>query len=66
MNTPTIKLSSGYTIPQLGLGTWKSPETEVGTAVQFALETAGYTHIDCAKVYGNEKEIGQAFGSVWD
>ncbi len=65
MNTPTITLTSGHAIPQLGLGTWKSPETEVGTAVQYALETAGYTHIDCAKVYGNEPEVGQALHTVF-
>ena len=52
-------------MPVLGLGTWQSPENEVGAAVTYALNEAGYTHVDCAKVYGNEKEIGQAFSQVF-
>lgn len=65
MSTPTIALNNGLTIPVLGLGTWKSPVNEVGAAVKYALLEAGYSHIDCAKVYGNEKEIGQAFAEVF-
>ena len=32
---------------------------EVGAAVEAALK-AGYKHIDCAHIYGNEVEIGQS------
>lgn len=60
----TIKLSDNTTIPMLGLGTWKSAPNQVGDAVRFAIIKAGYRHIDCARVYNNEKEIGEVFKDV--
>jgi len=60
------KLNSGYSIPVLGLGTWRSEKTAVGDAVKYAIVEAGYRHIDCASVYRNEKEIGNAFKEVFN
>ncbi|EGC33972.1 hypothetical protein DICPUDRAFT_92315 [Dictyostelium purpureum] len=57
---PSVKLSSGYNVPLVGFGTWKSEQKLVGSAVEKALEV-GYRHIDCAAIYGNEKEVGEAF-----
>lgn len=59
------KLNNGNTIPVLGLGTWRSEKNLVGNAVKFATTKAGYRHIDCAYIYGNEKEIGKAFTEVF-
>lgn len=58
----TLAFKNGNVIPQLGLGTWKSAPGIVGEAVITALD-AGYRHIDCAAVYGNEVEIGVAFNA---
>ena len=52
-------------IPKLGLGTWRSTSGEVGDAVRYAITKAGYRHIDCAKAYENETEIGSAFKSIF-
>ena len=58
----TIQLNNGKSIPCLGLGTWKSRPGQVGNAVEVAIK-AGYRHIDCAAIYGNEKEIGDVLKS---
>ncbi len=63
---PTRTLNSGDKIPAIGLGTFGSDNyspQEVAQAVQFAIKN-GYRHIDCASVYGNEKEIGETFSTV--
>lgn len=58
-------LPGGGSIPALGLGTWKSAPGEVGQALREAIRI-GYRHFDCATVYGNEPEIGEALRAAID
>src|SRR3989344_5540601 len=66
MSTDTfLALSTGARMPLVGLGTWQSAPGEVGGAVSCALTKCGYHHIDCASIYGNEKEIGESFKTIF-
>ncbi|ODV76608.1 aldo/keto reductase [Suhomyces tanzawaensis NRRL Y-17324] len=58
-SSTTFKLSTGASIPAVGLGTWQSSQSEVYDAVLAALES-GYRHIDTAYAYLNEEAVGKA------
>jgi 2,5-diketo-D-gluconate reductase B len=47
----------GAAIPALGFGTWLIEGDDAREAVRDALEI-GYRHIDTARAYGNEREVG--------
>ena len=54
-----IVLNNDTKMPIIGLGTWLSANGEVYQAIRWAIKL-GYRHFDCAAIYGNEAEIGQA------
>lgn len=55
-----LKLNSNREIPCLGLGVYLLKDGgETYNAVKYALK-AGYRHIDTARVYNNEKDVGRA------
>lgn len=56
---PTATLNSGGTMPLLGFGTFQIRGEEAYTATLEAL-SVGYRHIDTAKAYGNEQQVGRA------
>uniref|UniRef100_A0A0D3BR42 NADP-dependent oxidoreductase domain-containing protein n=1 Tax=Brassica oleracea var. oleracea TaxID=109376 RepID=A0A0D3BR42_BRAOL len=51
-----FELNTSAKIPSVGLGTWRGSPGVVGDAVAAAVKF-GYRHIDCAQLYGNEKEV---------
>jgi len=58
----TYTLSNGVNIPKIGLGTWEIANENAAQAVRDAV-AAGYTHIDTAWGYGNEKGVGEGIRS---
>ena len=55
-----LTMNNGKEIPQFGLGVYLTKSgKETLNAVTWALK-AGYRHVDTARIYGNEKEVGEA------
>lgn len=46
-------------MPMVGLGTWLYDSARAKRAVELAL-SVGYTHVDTALMYGNQKGVGEA------
>ena len=55
---PAIRLSSGYDLPMVGLGTYNLRGRACTNAVCTAIQS-GYRLIDTASLYGNEREPGE-------
>lgn len=56
-------LRSGKRMPCIGFGTW-NVRKNVKHLIKHAINT-GYRHIDCAAIYENEKDIGEAFQYIF-
>ena len=52
-------LSNGRNIPCPGFGTFKTPDGNICIDSVREAIAAGYTHIDTAAVYGNERSVGE-------
>jgi len=59
MSIPTLTLNTGLRMPALGYGVFQTPPDETQKVVEEALRV-GYTHIDTAAAYGNERGVGDA------
>lgn len=59
-------LYTGAKIPAVGLGTFGSDSYSADQIAKAVFDgvAVGYRHIDCASVYGNEPEIGDALQAV--
>jgi diketogulonate reductase-like aldo/keto reductase len=60
VRTALLELGTGAKIPQVGLGVWQAGSGKATrNAVAEALR-AGYRHVDTARIYGNEADVGAA------
>jgi diketogulonate reductase-like aldo/keto reductase len=57
-----VDIALDVSMPLLGFGTWETRGKSAETAVARALEV-GYRHIDTARMYGNEAEVGRALAA---
>ncbi|KAJ2719764.1 hypothetical protein GGI07_005017 [Coemansia sp. Benny D115] len=64
MSVNNVKLNNGVLMPEIGLGTWKANEEGVLRETVKKAVAMGYRHIDCAKIYGNQTEIGKALAEI--
>jgi alcohol dehydrogenase (NADP+) len=64
---PKVALYTGDKIPRIGLGTFGSDSVSAETIAETVKKAiyAGYRHIDCASVYGNEKNIGYVLKEIF-
>ena len=53
-------MNDGHKIPVVGLGTWKSEPGDSTYNAVLASINAGYRHIDTARAYDNESDVGRA------
>jgi diketogulonate reductase-like aldo/keto reductase len=53
-------LANGVQIPVIGLGTWQTPDDEIGYQAVLSALQIGYRHIDTAQGYRNEDIVGRA------
>ena len=56
---PSVKLSDGNSIPQLGFGLWQVPNEITARSVAAAIKV-GYRSLDSAQGYQNEQGLGDA------
>lgn len=59
LNIPSLDLAGDVRIPQFGLGVFQVPPAQTVENVLHALNV-GYRHIDTARAYNNEAQVGQA------
>ncbi|CAN5746668.1 aldo/keto reductase [soil metagenome] len=60
VTTAALPLRSGGAIPQVGLGVWQSARGDVTKNAVLAALRLGYRHVDTARIYGNEADVGAA------
>lgn len=59
-----FELNTGAKIPSIALGTYGSKHRIIENAIATSIKV-GYRHLDCAALYGNEKEIGSALRKLF-
>jgi diketogulonate reductase-like aldo/keto reductase len=59
VTTATLRLNTGAEIPQVGLGVWQISRGDATRNAVTAALRHGYRHIDTARIYGNETDVGE-------
>ncbi len=65
LETGTVQLNSGYTMPVIGLGTWTLSDEQAENSVYAALK-CGMRLIDTARYYNNEVGVGRGLRRAID
>ena len=65
LQSRTVLLNDGNTMPILGIGTYALSDSEAENSVYCALK-AGYRLIDTARIYGNEAGVGRGIKRAID
>lgn len=65
VNKDVVVLKDGTKVPAIGMGTFQSKPGDMTAAIEMAI-SKGYRAFDGALVYGNEKQLGQAYKSAMD
>jgi diketogulonate reductase-like aldo/keto reductase len=60
VTTTRIALATGAQLPQVGLGVYLSPPGAATRDAVIAALELGYRHVDTARIYGNEADVGAA------
>lgn len=60
ITTQTLPLNSGAAIPTVGLGVWQAAAGESTREAVLAALRFGDRHIDTARIYNNESDVGAA------
>eukprot|EP01018_Ginkgo_biloba_P016877 Gb_29825 [translate_table: standard] len=60
----SFELNTGAKILAVGLEKWQAPPGVVRNTVKAVIKV-GNRHIDCARIYGNEKEVGLALKEMF-
>ncbi len=55
-----LTLNDGRTMPQLGMGTWQIPDSQVAAIVRNGLDI-GFRLVDTAAIYENERGVGDGY-----
>jgi methylglyoxal/glyoxal reductase len=55
-----VKLNNGVEMPVLGLGVYQSPPGQITQSAVSAALDIGYRHVDTARIYDNESDVGKA------
>ena len=60
VSSASLELNTGAHIPQVGLGVWQAPSGRITQGAVAQALRVGYRHVDTARVYGNEADVGAA------